>query len=528
MRIIALLIASVGAVPTGFDDSTFLANWMGNVLPVIQDLTILDMSLPGTHDTLTYDLSTTVAPGGIDGPAIYSEILHAFGSLGSIGEYIRTQAQSQILSVTEQLDNGIRFLDFRIMKTDKDWHSLHFMQSKSLIIDYIKQVHAWLVAHPKEIVVMWLSKHGNEHATGNDQYPGVSVADKQKFWAEIEAVFGGLLMDHSSPPNKATIKDLLKINQRILLYTSDYLEFTGGSTKAWDASPYLDNGGSSSIGDEVAGIKWEAGAFQGGKAKLAKQKPENKFWLMSLANSQPSGSLWPAAKLNLAPGGTFSVTGNRKDCASQFTGIPDFDKWCPGSLLHVGQLTNYYKQIAIEAALQHGWGFPNAFYMDAVDVGGKLRTGPKPLTYAPEEPTCDAFYWTGCGGTATCDKNSKQFSGDSFTSNGKTQRGSTVDTWDIDEHGTCVLPWATHHQCCRDEAEATTGYAYVDTLVLYNLMKRCEMPNSPAECDSMMKAVQTRRAQAPMKRWNDTITGRRTDWPPLPWAAQDDAAAIVV
>ena len=32
------------------NDTGFLANWMGYIMPVVGDLTLLDISLPGTHD----------------------------------------------------------------------------------------------------------------------------------------------------------------------------------------------------------------------------------------------------------------------------------------------------------------------------------------------------------------------------------------------------------------------------------------------------------------------------------------------
>ena len=38
----------------------FMESWMQALFPVIGNATILDLSMPGTHDTLTYDLSTTV------------------------------------------------------------------------------------------------------------------------------------------------------------------------------------------------------------------------------------------------------------------------------------------------------------------------------------------------------------------------------------------------------------------------------------------------------------------------------------
>lgn len=50
----------------------------------------------------------------------------------------------------EQLNNGVRFLDFRLMKTSGDWYALHFMQSKQLMISYMQQVRLWLDQHPTE------------------------------------------------------------------------------------------------------------------------------------------------------------------------------------------------------------------------------------------------------------------------------------------------------------------------------------------------------------------------------------------
>lgn len=46
-----------------YDDDAFaldiyLANWMGALAPALANATLLDMTLPGTHDTMTYDLTT--------------------------------------------------------------------------------------------------------------------------------------------------------------------------------------------------------------------------------------------------------------------------------------------------------------------------------------------------------------------------------------------------------------------------------------------------------------------------------------
>jgi hypothetical protein len=90
-----------------------------------------------------------------------------------IEDFIRSGAQTQDLTVTQQLDAGIRFLDVRMMLEYTDepaiWYSLHMMQSRGTSLQYFREIRAWMDAHPSEVVVMWLSKHGNECATGQDQ-----------------------------------------------------------------------------------------------------------------------------------------------------------------------------------------------------------------------------------------------------------------------------------------------------------------------------------------------------------------------
>lgn len=89
---------------------------------------------------------------------------------------MRLGAQCQDLTVTQQLDAGIRFLDIRMMLEYTDdpaeWFSLHMLQSTDTSLQYFREIAAWMRAHPSEVVVMWLSKHGSQCATGQDQVGG--------------------------------------------------------------------------------------------------------------------------------------------------------------------------------------------------------------------------------------------------------------------------------------------------------------------------------------------------------------------
>ena len=61
--------------------------------------------------------------------------------------------------------------------------SLHLHGFVALFLK--KLVRAWLDAHPSEIITLWISKHGNECATGNEAYAGIKPSTKQAFWAQV-------------------------------------------------------------------------------------------------------------------------------------------------------------------------------------------------------------------------------------------------------------------------------------------------------------------------------------------------------
>ena len=45
-----------------------------------------------------------------------------------------------------------------------------------------------LDAHPQELLVMWVSRHGNVDQTGTEQYPGTTAAERQAFFKQAGLV----------------------------------------------------------------------------------------------------------------------------------------------------------------------------------------------------------------------------------------------------------------------------------------------------------------------------------------------------
>lgn len=93
------------------------------------------------------------------------------------------------------------------------------MQSNNKAVVYLQAVRDWLLLHPNEIIVFWMSKHGD---ACNTTYPYVTPLAKQLFFDQIIQLFNVLLLDTTlSPLNVTTMNTLLHRNHRVVLYISD-------------------------------------------------------------------------------------------------------------------------------------------------------------------------------------------------------------------------------------------------------------------------------------------------------------------
>jgi len=280
--------------------------------------------------------------------------------------------------------------------------------------------------------VVWISKHGNEKATGNDQYPNVPIKTKQSFWSSIESMFQGLLLDTTvSSVNETTLSQLVDRNHRLVVWASDYVETTNTSRYALDGAR-IDN----PCDDSISSVTQQMKDFEAGAAKRVAHKAEGRFYLYSFANSQPGDAIGDAAKLFFLNEPAINVMKTREDCAAAYK-IANMTSWCPTDLLDTSQLSNYYAQVPIWSAyMNKTWDLPNAIYIDAVDtVGGTIRTGTKRVNQSPTDPTCDVFKYTHCStDQAKCD--------DGWTANGDKEHFTAFDS-DGTKHGFCGLAGRT-------------------------------------------------------------------------------------
>jgi len=451
-----------------------LPDWLGYFrnAELLSNVSVVDFSWPGTHDSLSYDLSLTISEDGLDKFHKLLDLLHTLseGKIhllpGELEEFLRMQAKTQQLTITQQLDNGIRFLDFRMMleADSKTWYSIHFMQSRHTVEDYWREIRAWLDLHPNEIVILWLSREGNPTATGEDQFPHVTREEKQMLWGEYTKIFSGLLMNTTDASIFSTpLEAMLTQNYRVITFAADYTEFTDSSTHALDAARienHYDDGNGVFSEEETM----QQHLYYMGHARVnnAGAHARGHFTLLAMNSQVQNWQIMASAKKRFL-GWSHDLLHR---CSSHIK-IPESPHYCPEFLLDIVQLASYYNQYVFEFALPNTnatifrtnggdagksrTAFPNAFYLDALDFDGTVRTSSQLLDGA--------------------------------------ERGGRED---IDKK-----------------------YAYVDTVLLYNVQQVClrRLHDTNESCQILENHVRARRHRYPFQVWDDIDQARHSNWP---------------
>ena len=133
------------------------ASWMGclvRVDPAFGTIPISGLALPGAHNAGTFNLD----PRAFDtqqGSAC-TDFVPQDAALGGVSaNWFETQDES----ITEQLDQGVRFIDLQVAYNgdgivQRGWRVVQTLFSESPLYDYLDQVAAWAKRHPSEAVVV--------------------------------------------------------------------------------------------------------------------------------------------------------------------------------------------------------------------------------------------------------------------------------------------------------------------------------------------------------------------------------------
>ncbi|XP_060724823.1 PI-PLC X domain-containing protein 1 isoform X2 [Tachysurus vachellii] len=134
------------------------ADWMSQLPSELLDVPLWNLTIPGSHDTMTYCLDRN-SPVLSSEPWILTVLDHVVPCV--IRPCIKKWATTQELSICSQLDSGIRFLDLRIAHKKKDlswmFYFAHGIYSLLTVKEALTDVADWLVCHTNEVVIISLS-----------------------------------------------------------------------------------------------------------------------------------------------------------------------------------------------------------------------------------------------------------------------------------------------------------------------------------------------------------------------------------
>nr|XP_040142799.1 PI-PLC X domain-containing protein 1 isoform X2 [Ictidomys tridecemlineatus] len=131
------------------------ADWMSALCPRLWDVPLHHLSIPGSHDTMTYCLNKK-------SPVSHSEsrLLQLLSKVVPCvtRPVVLRWSVTQALDITEQLDAGVRYLDLRIAHmlegSEKNLHFVHMVYTTALVEDTLTEISEWLEQHPREVVIL--------------------------------------------------------------------------------------------------------------------------------------------------------------------------------------------------------------------------------------------------------------------------------------------------------------------------------------------------------------------------------------
>ncbi|KAF1479723.1 PI-PLC X domain-containing protein 1, partial [Eudyptula minor novaehollandiae] len=109
----------------------------------------------GSHDTMTYCLDKNSAVSGNESKLVkfLNKCMPCI-----VHPIIMKWSTTQVLTVTEQLEAGVRYLDFRIAHKASDpsmnLYFVHMVYTTVNVQDILWEVLRWLETHPQEVVIL--------------------------------------------------------------------------------------------------------------------------------------------------------------------------------------------------------------------------------------------------------------------------------------------------------------------------------------------------------------------------------------
>lgn len=143
------------------------ATWIGDSLQYIGDKSLKSLTIPGTHDSGSFNFTMSPMPG--DSSDLAEFFFKVAESLDmSVFEVAKAWEQCQDQDFYNQMKGGMRYFDLRSGwdKSTNQWVTFHFLIGFPIEV-LLKNITQYLEDYPKEIVIIEMS-HFEGFPTAND------------------------------------------------------------------------------------------------------------------------------------------------------------------------------------------------------------------------------------------------------------------------------------------------------------------------------------------------------------------------
>mmetsp|Transcript_3489 Transcript_3489/g.7979 ORF Transcript_3489/g.7979 Transcript_3489/m.7979 type:complete len:418 (+) Transcript_3489:230-1483(+) len=185
-----------------------LSDWMSTLDPATN---LGDITLPGTHHSAAYVLSTKFNPNDAEYQAIQDASFGVDLPDKLIAPWVCRFALTQSLSIAEQLQAGVRYFDLRVdydpeTSTFRAFHLLFGLRIEDILV----QMKEFISDHPTEIIVVEMTELLSPSATA-----GV----KQNLAQTILDTFGSALLPASD--SLPTVGDMQSAGTTVIVTVKD-------------------------------------------------------------------------------------------------------------------------------------------------------------------------------------------------------------------------------------------------------------------------------------------------------------------
>jgi len=206
----------------------------------LKHIPLTKVVIPGSHDSFTASLDIKKGFSGDAFGEAMREILTAlnFNQRGGIGAIFRLWGTTQTLTITEQLNYGIRYFDFRMCgktRTSRGVEGIHHCHGLygNKADDTLKEIADFNKKYPNELLILHYSSFDDIDQKLNNQ-----------FAQSIYNRLGSKLVPHSTNLSTTTMGDLWDSGKNIIVVyeNAPAREATGNSDFFWDEEGLMING----------------------------------------------------------------------------------------------------------------------------------------------------------------------------------------------------------------------------------------------------------------------------------------------